>query len=509
MNLWPKHIWRKQGLLTKLSIMIISVLIISISSLYLITQNTLSNAITESESDHLLNIAQMVSEEELVKQALELNETNLQLKTYARQTENQFDLDYVVIITLESLRLTHPDEALIYEKFLGNDEAAVFDGESYVSKGEGSLGASLRAFVPIYQNEEIIGGVVTGKTNDRLGLLNRKFNQQISSGLSLSIVIGIAFATWVAVSIKRQLFNMEPEEIAQRFEERNAMVKHTHDAVIVTNQRQQITLANNEAIQQFNLPQTSLQPKLTEVLPDLTNLLNTHTTRNTDTVYRFNDKDFIVSHAPIVVNEQKVGHIYILRDATEIYSVLNQLYSTAEFAQSLQTQSHNFLNKLHIIYGLVELDEYEQLQYYLDELISQETDLTQRISVMVHNPILAGQLIGESRRLSQNIASYSISLLTEIPNNNQPQLIQIWLTIVEEIHNHLIKHHPQSNVQLAISYERNCLITDYQIAGAKSGLATWLQDRHWQAQLNLIEGPNHLRLSITTAYNMEEDTYGV
>ena len=231
--------------------MIISVLIISISSLYLITQNTLSNAITESESDHLLNIAQMVSEEELVKQALELNETNLQLKTYARQTENQFDLDYVVIITLESLRLTHPDEALIYEKFLGNDEAAVFDGESYVSKGEGSLGASLRAFVPVYQNEEIIGSVVTGKTNDRLGLLNRKFNQQISSGLSLSIVIGIAFATWVAVSIKRQLFNMEPEEIAQRFEERNAMVNHTYDAVIVTNQRQQITLANNEALQQL------------------------------------------------------------------------------------------------------------------------------------------------------------------------------------------------------------------------------------------------------------------
>ena len=119
-----------------------------------------------------------------------------------------------------------------------------------------------------------------------------------------------------------------------------------------------------------------------------------------------------MSHAPIVVNEQEVGHIYILRDATEIYSVLNQLYSTAEFAQSLQTQSHNFLNKLHIIYGLVELDEYEQLQYYLDELISQETDLTQRISVMVHNPILAGQLIGESRRLSQNIASYNSSLLS-------------------------------------------------------------------------------------------------
>ena len=53
----------------------------------------------------------------------------------------------------------------------------------------------------------------------------------------------------------------------------------------------------------------------------------------------------------------------------------NETVSTTTYASALQSQSHEFMNKMHVIYGLVDLEDYEALKHYLADLLKPERNL--------------------------------------------------------------------------------------------------------------------------------------
>lgn len=493
--------WSKLRLLTKLSIMILSVIIVTMGSFYLINRQLNKEAVLKTESTHLLDIAQAVSTQSIVKNSLLDDQSNPVLQEYTLSIREQFNLDYVVIITKDSIRLTHPDKAMIYENFAGGDELPALAGEEYTSTGEGTFGRSLRSFVPVFDKQNIIGAVVAGKTNQSLDQINQQFNRQITLGFVASIIIGFLLATLVAYSIKLQLFNMEPNEIAQRFEERNAMFEYSHDSVIVTNQNKQITLANNEAIQHFNIDLAHSTSYLDKIFPDIA------VDEQNNSVLQFNNKDYIFSQAPIIVKEELIGYIYIIRDATEIYTLLNQLYSTSQYAHLLQAQAHDFLNKLHVIYGLTDLKDYTELESYLDSLITQEDTLTVRISMMVHNPIIAGQLIGLGRQLKTLYPNTTINILSEIPNTNNAQTNHLWMDTIKTIQDTLIQRHTQTDISLdlELNVRGGQLITRLLIKGNIPSLHQYLENNLQTVNMNMHHEDNYLSLTFTMDYEENID----
>ena len=45
-----------------------------------------------------------------------------------------------------------------------------------------------------------------------------------------------------------------------------------------------------------------------------------------------------------------------------------------------ETQSHEFMNKLHVIYGLADLKAYDELKIYLDDILTPEKEFSHRLS---------------------------------------------------------------------------------------------------------------------------------
>ena len=68
----------------------------------------------------------------------------------------------------------------------------------------------------------------------------------------------------------------------------------------------------------------------------------------------------------------------------------NSLSAQQIYASALQSQSHEFMNKMHVIYGLVDLEDYEAPKHYLADLLKPEKEFAQRLAILVRNPILAG-----------------------------------------------------------------------------------------------------------------------
>jgi two-component system CitB family sensor kinase len=461
--------WQKQRLLFKLiTIVLISILITLIVLYFLLSQRMMATT-QENEEDSLLRLSRLLANEELVISAAENEQTNDELIRYTDSVNKNFDLDYTVVMTLDSIRLTHPDEELIYKPFQGSDQHAVFTGKEYTSIGEGTLGRSLRAFVPIHNTQnEIVGAVSLGLTTRNLEQIMRRNMQPLTLAFGISLVIGISLATLAAYSLKKQMLDMEPQEIARVLEERNAMMEYAADAVFVTNNKQEVILKNMEATKRFYRTidsEESLQ-YIYDVLPFLKDgQLNIEPSKNNEQIYSYYDEEYIVSRAPVIVDRQNVGNVFTLRDATELHELTSQLYSTFEYAHTLEAQSHDFLNKLHVIYGLTDLEAYDELENYLEDLIEPEQEFSKRVAYLIHNPVIAGFLVGERRKFSENQLPFTIEVYPDIPTTDNFRFTQIWIKKVNFINHLLLEASQLIEVHLELGYFDEKILTTYKIRG--------------------------------------------
>ncbi|MBD5070115.1 two-component system sensor histidine kinase DcuS, partial [Xanthomonas citri pv. citri] len=65
------------------------------------------------------------------------------------------------------------------------------------------------------------------------------------------------------------------------------------------------------------------------------------------------------------------------------------------YANALRAQSHEFMNKLHVILGLVQLKEYDDLGDYIKDIAIQQKSETSEIINDVKSSVLAGFLLGK------------------------------------------------------------------------------------------------------------------
>src|SRR5207249_1914884 len=85
------------------------------------------------------------------------------LQPLAEQVRRDTGTDFVVIMSVDGIRFTHPDPAQIGQHFLGTIAPAA-RGEDVTETYTGTLGPSVRAVVPVYGGERIVALVAVGRT---------------------------------------------------------------------------------------------------------------------------------------------------------------------------------------------------------------------------------------------------------------------------------------------------------------------------------------------------------
>lgn len=498
------RLWKKQRLLFKLSSIILLTIFLTISVLYILLNHRLMQTTRENEETHLLQIARHIASQDMVINAVDEEDSTPELQAYSLALSEEFGLDYTVIMTLDSIRLTHPDETEIYRPFQGGDEQIAFEGQEYTSQAEGTLGLSLRSFVPVYnESQDIVGAVSLGITTQTLDELARENRQPLTMAFGLSTVLGLTLATVVAYSLKKQMHDMEPQEIARVLKERNAMMEYAKDAILVTNLNGEIILSNQEAKKHFLNSKKSHLNTITEVLPFIKNVpQDFKDTFIQEDIYQFNGKNYIVSIAPIIVKEEFSGNIYTLRDSTELHMLSDQLYSTSAYANTLQSQSHDFLNKLHVIYGLTDLGDYDELKKYLGDLLEPEQEFSSRISHLVHNPVIAGFLIGERRKFSEKHRDFTIEIYPDIPSTDDHRTIQLWIQTVQQINQFILDDEGTKEIHVELGYFDHRLTTTYHLKGTIDTVYSKIT-LSFDNSISIEKGANWIKLQFIKAYKSE------
>lgn len=453
---------KKVSLQTKLTVLVCTVVLIAIA----VTASLIGHkAIANSKAIHankVMDLAKTISHTDLIKDGLTGKVSPDAIQTFTKKVQEETAVEYIVVLNEEHIRLSHPVGERIGEYFVGGDENRAYEGESYTSTAQGTLGESLRAFVPIYNEHELVGVVSVGvlSENIQVAVFDSLRTTYIAAGVGL--LIGIIGAFLLARQVKRTLFGLEPEEIAKRLGERDAMLESVKEGVIAINDKAEIIIANqaaNALFQQAGIT-NNLLGQQAEAFPPISQLQEVLKTGkpSSDQEWNLNGVEVVVNRVPVVLDGKVVGALATFRDKTELTSLVAQLSSVKSFAEILRVQAHEFMNKLHVISAMVHTKSYEELQAYTAYISNAYQQEVGVVSRLIQDPVLSGFLmnkLSESRNYEIQTDLHGEHPLPKLKNIGHMDKI---ITIIGNLFDNAseaVRHQPFAQVEMTINYEDN------------------------------------------------------
>lgn len=186
-----------------------------------------------------------------------------------------------------------------------------------------------------------------------------------------------------------------------------------------------------------------------------------------------------------------------MKNATETLFLANQLDNTSSYALALQNQNHEFMNKLHVIYGLADLKAYDKLKQYLNDLLQPEKELTQHLALLIPQPILAGFLLSQREQFKEKHIQFNLEIDSVIPTTLANQQLEQLLSIYQYIHLFILKNQLTKQLTVRIFYHKQILQTEYIITTNNTDkfnhLQTYLNQEFFIDWLNICQ--SHISFS--------------
>lgn len=351
-----------------------------------------------------LAIARTLSQMEEIQQNVGKPGGSEVIQPIAEKARLATNVEYVVVVDMDKIRYSHPLESFIGTRFGGGDESAAFANHEYLSRAEGVLGPSIRAFVPVKTDEGAtqVGVVVVGILTPTLWQILMDIRWEIALSLLLGIMAGFIGSVYLARDIKKTLFNLEPWEIAQLLEERIAIFQAMGDGIIAIDREHRITVFNEAAKRIIGVSGDLVGRPVLEVIPD-SRLPRTAETGEAE----FNQERpigksvILASRFPIKVKGEIVGAVSLFKDKTEVRRLAEELTGVKQFIEALRVQSHEYMNKLHTIAGLLQLKRYQEAIDYIFEVSEEQQELTTFLGRNIKDYSVAGLLLGKYSRAKE------------------------------------------------------------------------------------------------------------
>jgi CitB family two-component system sensor histidine kinase MalK len=393
---WKKPVPR---LRTRITLLVCAVLLLVLVVTGSLVTWKMVQQTRQSITEKAVMLSLVTSESEAVIEGLKGTRPADAVQAFAEQLRQKTKVDYIVVTNMSHIRLSHPNPARIGTPFAGGDDADVYRGLSYTSVAKGTLGNSMRAFTPVFDPEtgRQIGAVAIGILLTGLDQTVESVRMIILLGSLIGFAGGLFGAVYVAGRIKKILLGMEPDEIARILQERNALLHSVREGVVAVDRNMAITVVNEEASRLFTragIGGNLVGRNLDELLPGskMRNVLE-NGRAELDQEADINGLKILTSRVPVMVGGEMSGVVATFRDKTEVSKLAEQLTGVRHYADALRAQTHEFMNKLHVILGLIRLGEHERLTTFITSVTAGLDNEVGFVIQRIKDPAIAGFLI--------------------------------------------------------------------------------------------------------------------
>ncbi len=415
----------------------------------------ISNTTRDGVKETALAVARTLADSPEIQRGLLLPPTSNVIQPLAQKVAARNDLLYAIVTNMQGIRYSHPNPGIIGQHFIGDDLIPALKGNENVAINRGVLAPALRVYTPVYnQRAEQIGVVV-------VGLSLNKVDEQVSHSrwavmwtLLFSVLMG-TLGTWQLVRVlKRILLGLEPHEISAQFKQRQAMLQSLKEGVIAVDSDGRVTLLNQAARQMLLTNASNGVNGHQPLLADLQSVLETGVPIPAREL-ACNGLLLLCNTVPVRSQGAVIGAISTFRDKTEVSQLLQRLDGMVNYVDALRTTSHEFMNKLHVILGLLNMKRYDKLEgYVLQTAQNYQTDIG-AIQQRIKSPVVAGFLLGKINRAHERGLTLTLaeeSLVTDNPNQKQVTVLVTVLGNIIENAFDAMSQQPEGEVGILLHY---------------------------------------------------------
>lgn len=410
----PSLQMRITGLVTM--VVLLALLIVGFSFSKIIEQ-----AVEREIGDSAMETARFLSEMAIVRDAMKTDNPSAILYPLMEEYKKKTNAKFIVVLNNQGVRYNHHLKEEIGKPFTGGDEGPALQGKEYVSKAVGMSGPSIRAFTPILDplTQEQLGVMVVGMFEKNLFEIASYYTPSILLWFMVALGVGILASMILARSIKNILHGLEPDQIAWLFKEREAMLECIGEGVVAIDRHARITVVNETARKMLSMEENPIGKRIDEVLEESTlpRILESNE-KETNLEISLNDVSLLADRSPIKIGGKTVGAIAVFRDMTEVRKLAEELTGVRSYADGLRAKTHEFMNKLQTLSGLIELEEFEEAKRYIYQTTSKQQRMLQFLNRQIRDPKTTGLLIGKMQQAEELNIQITIdpgSYLGELP----------------------------------------------------------------------------------------------
>lgn len=464
------ELWKRLSLQGRILILALAVVLVVVTVLTPLFLKVIGKEAYDNAERQALTLARLLAEESVVKDALQMGQRSVDLEKYIDSLKDIAKVQIVNVFDMQGNRLYRPENIQIGKGSTTNEgRKAAWQGEAYVATFEGGSGRTLRAYVPVYSGASQVGvamvGILREEVSESMAATYQAFMLAVLAGLSFG-----SLAAWaLARHIKEIMLGLEPETIAGQLAQRNAILDSVREGVIAVDGDGRITLFNDEALRILDLDEISRSKgdRLDELLlgAGLLEIMVTGKTQ-TDEEIQLCGKRVLANRMPLAVSGRMIGALLTFRDKGEVERLAEELTGVQSYVEALRARGHEFMNRLHVIWGMVQLKRYEALGEYVRFVVESNQRELEDVGVRIMDPLVSGFLLGKMSQARERKVSFFLhpdSELRVLPESMARQWISLLDALLMEAFS-LPEREAMGDMVLALWADEGCVSAELEFS---------------------------------------------
>ncbi|MGW7602266.1 SpoIIE family protein phosphatase [Streptomyces antimycoticus] len=281
------------------------------------------------------------------------------LQPLAERARKGSRVDFVVVMTPQGIRFTHPNPDRIGKHFMGSIRPAA-EGRTVQETFTGTLGLSVRSVVPVKDsNGKVVGLVAAGITIKKVSGAADHQMPLLFGAAAAAMALATAGTALVSRRLRRQTHGLDPAEMTRMYEHHDAVLHSVREGVLIVGGDRRLVLANDEARRLFDLPPDAEGRLVSELGFDPhTAALLVSGRPATDEVHTAGERLLSVSHRPTDRDGGPPGSVATLRDTTELRALSGKVDLARNRLKLLYDAGVSIGTTLDVVRTAQELAEY-------------------------------------------------------------------------------------------------------------------------------------------------------
>jgi sensor histidine kinase regulating citrate/malate metabolism len=355
-----------------------------------------------SAGDVTLGVSETMAASPTVRAAVRTEDPTTVLQPYAEQVRRSTGTSFVVVMSPQGIRWTHPDSSQIGAHYLGSMDAALAGG-TLTEEYTGTLGPSVRSVAPVLDADgRVIALVSVGITTASVqSSLWSSLPSILIAGLA-ALAVGVIGAFLVSRRLRRQTHGLASTQLTAMLEYYDAVLHAVREGMLLLDRDGRVQLVNDEARRLLALDDDAVGRPLSDLdLP--TSFVERAGSRVEvrDEIQLVHDKILVVNRTMASWAGKEVGSVITVRDRTDLQAISGELDSARSLADSLRAQNHEAANRLQTVVSLIELGRPEAAVEFATAELELTQRLTDRVVAAVDDPVLAAMLLGKTAQAAE------------------------------------------------------------------------------------------------------------